>query len=233
MRVEVLPNADSVAGRAAAFIAETSRAAVDERGRFIVALSGGRTPWRMLRILANAQVPWDSVHVAQVDERVARLGDPERNLTHLYESLLTRTPLRPERIYAMPVEADDLKGAAGQYGRTLAELAGAPPVLDLVHLGLGPDGHTTSLVPGDPALDITDADVGVTRAYQGRRRMTLTYPVINRARQILWIVTGSEKAAALARLCTGDRTIPAGRVRADNAVVLADEPAAAHLTADP
>jgi 6-phosphogluconolactonase len=127
----------------------------------------------------------------------------------------------------MPVESPDLEAAAAQYALTLREIAGSPPVLDLAHLGLGPDGHTASLVPGDPVLDVTDADVAVTgRAYQGRRRMTLTYPMLNRSRRILWLVTGSEKVDMLARLRAGDRSIPAGRVSQDRALVLADRAAA-------
>jgi len=229
MKIEILPDADAVAQRAAVFVAAAARAAVAERGRFIVAVSGGHTPWQMLRALANQEVPWDRVHVGQVDERVAPAGDPDRNLTHLRESLLSHAPLRPEQLHAMPVEADELAVAAAQYARTLVGLAGSPPVLDLVHLGLGPDGHTASLVPTDPVLEITDADVGLTGVYQGRRRMTLTYPILNRARQILWLVTGGEKAEMFARLRDGDRTIPAGRIRAAGAVVLADRPAAASL----
>ena len=229
MKIEILPDADAVAQRAAVFVAAAARAAVAERGRFIVAVSGGHTPWQMLRALANQEVPWDRVHVGQVDERVAPAGDPDRNLTHLRESLLSHAPLRPDQLHAMPVEADELAVAAAQYARTLVGLAGSPPVLDLAHLGLGPDGHTASLVPTDPVLEITDADVGLTGVYQGRRRMTLTYPILNRARQILWLVTGGEKAEMLARLRDGDRTIPAGRIRVDGAVVLTDRPAAASL----
>jgi 6-phosphogluconolactonase len=127
----------------------------------------------------------------------------------------------------MPVEAENLEAASEQYATTLKQIAGAPVVLDLVHLGLGPDGHTASLVPGDPVLDVTEADVAVTGAYQGRRRMTLTYPILNRARRIIWLVTGREKAEMLARLKERDASIPAGRVRQQAAVVLADQEAAA------
>lgn len=227
MEVKVLDDADAVAREGAAIIAAEARAAVTARGRFIVAVSGGHTPWQMLRAMAGEDVPWKGVHVAQVDERVAPAGDPDRNLTHLRQSLLAHAPLRPEQVYAMPVESPDLEAAAAQYALTLRELAGSPPVLDLAHLGLGPDGHTASLVPGDPVLDVTDADVAVTgRAYQGRRRMTLTYPMLNRSRRILWLVTGSEKVDMLARLRAGDRSIPAGRVSQDRALVLADRAAA-------
>jgi len=227
MKLEVLADDDAVARAAAAFIAGEARAAVAARGRFTVALSGGRTPWVMLRVLAaTADVPWANVHLLQVDERIAPAGDADRNLTHLAESLLDRAPLRPEQVHAMPVEFPDDVVAAARYGATLREVAGSPPVLDLVHLGLGPDGHTASLVPGDPVLDVTDVDVAVTGVYQGRRRMTLTYPTLDRARRILWLVTGGEKADMLARLRRRDPGIPAGRVRQDEALVLADRAAA-------
>ena len=174
MRIEALADAESVARAGAAFTAEEARAAVAARGCFIMALSGGRTPWKMLRALGDEQMPWPGVHVVQVDERVAPAGDPDRNLTHLRESLLAHCPLRPEQIHAMPVEAADLEAASGRYALTLQQIAGAPAVLDLAHLGLGPDGHTASLVPGDPVLDVTGADVALTGVYQGRRRMTST-----------------------------------------------------------
>jgi 6-phosphogluconolactonase len=226
MKIEIFADADSVAREAAAIITAAARAAVAERGRFITAVSGGHTPWVMLRDLAGNQVPWESVHLVQVDERVAPPGHPDRNLTHLHESLLEHAALPPEQIYAMPVESTDLEAAAKQYAATLAKIAGSPPVLDLVHLGLGPDGHTASLVPGDPVLDVTDADVALTGVYQGRRRMTLTYPMINRARRILWLVTGTDKVEVLMRLRDGDRSIPAGRIDRDNALVIADRAAA-------
>jgi 6-phosphogluconolactonase len=227
MEIRILPDADAVAREAAAFIAEEAQAAAAARGRFVVAFSGGHTPWQMLRVLAGEDVPWKSVHVVQVDERIAPIGDPDRNLTHLRESLLEQAPLRPEQIHGMPVEERDLVAAAKRYALSLQEIAGSPPVLNLVHLGLGLDGHTASLVPGDAVLDVTDADVAVTGVYQGRRRMTLTYPIINRCRRILWLVTGAEKADVLVHLRKGDASIPAGRVRQDLALVLADRAAAA------
>jgi len=229
VKIEVLADADAVASKAAAIIAAEARDAVVARGRFVMAVSVGHTPWQMLRALAGEKVPWEEVQVFQVDERVAPPGDPDRNLTHLRESLLTRVPLRPEQLHAMPVEATDLKAAANRYAQTLQELAGSPPVLDLVHLGLGPDGHTASLVPGDPVLDVADTDVALTGPYQWRCRMTLTYPIINRARRILWVITGSDKVGPLARLRDADRAIPAGCVRQDQAVVLADRAAAGSL----
>jgi 6-phosphogluconolactonase len=229
MKVEIFPDPESVAQRAAALIAAEARSAVSARGRFTMAVSGGHTPWLMLRALSGEDVPWKNVHVVQVDERIAPAGDPDRNLTHLNESL--HAPLRPDQILAMPVESPDLDAAAALYATTLGAIAGTPPVLDLVHLGLGPDGHTASLVPGDPVLEVTSADVALTGVYQKRRRMTLTYPIINRSRRILWLVTGSEKVEMLERLRKGDVSIPAGRVRQDQAVLFADKAAAGQLAA--
>jgi 6-phosphogluconolactonase len=233
MRIDALADADAVARAGAALTAAEARTAVAARGRFIVAFSGGHTPWQMLRALADEEVPWPGVHVVQVDERVAPAGDPDRNLTHLRESLLAHCPLRPEQIHPMPVEAADLEAAIRRYALTLEDIAGAPAVLDLAHLGLGPDGHTASLVPGDPVLDVTDADVALTGLYQGRRRMTLTYPALNRARRIVWLITGREKADMLERLCRGDRSIPAGRIDQHQALVLADHEAAARSGPEP
>ena len=231
MKIEVYPDDEVVACKAATVIAHAARGAVTSRGRFIMAVSGGHTPWLMLRMLADEKLPWQQVHVVQVDERVAPAADPDRNLAHLRASLLDHAPLSPDNIHAMPVEAADLDRAAAQYAATLRDLAGSPPVLDLIHLGLGPDGHTASLVPGDPVLDVTHADVAVTGPYQGRRRMTLTYPALNRARCVLWVVTGGEKKEMLRRLLDGDTLIPAGRVRREAALILADRAAAGELTA--
>jgi 6-phosphogluconolactonase len=227
MKFDVLADADSIARAAASMIAEKARSGVATRGRFIMAVSGGRTPWMMLRALSNQDMPWEKVYVVQVDERVAPAGHPDRNLTHLRDSLLTHVPLPMDHIYAMPVEAADLEAAAAQYAARLQEIAGSPPVLDLVHLGLGSDGHTASLIPGDPVLNVIEADVALTGSYQGLRRMTLTYPILNRSRCILWLVTGSEKAGMFARLRDGDLSIPAGLVHREQAILLADRAAAA------
>ncbi len=231
MKIQIAADADAVANEAARIIAAQARAAVAARGRFIMAVSGGKTPWQMLRALANEEVPWENVHVVQVDERIAPAGDPDRNLTHLRDSLLSHAPLPPEQIHAMPVEAEDLEAAAARYARTLQQIAGSPAVLDLAHLGLGPDGHTASLIPNDPVLEVTDRDVALTGIYQQRRRMTLTYPMLNRSRKILWVATGAEKVDMIVRLRNGDVTIPAGRIRQDNALLLADVAAAAKLGA--
>jgi 6-phosphogluconolactonase len=231
VEVEILRDAASVARRAAERIASEARAGVEERGRFSLAVSGGDTPWKMLRALADEDVPWQAVHLFQVDERVAPADDPDRNLSQLRESLLELVPLPEAQVHPMPVEEVDLEAATLRFARTLEEVAGDPVVLDLVHLGLGPDGHTASLVPGDAVLDVEDADVAVTETpYQGRLRMTVTFPLLDRARRILWLVTGDSKAEMLVRLREGDAAIPAGRVRQDRALVLADRAAAGAAT---
>jgi 6-phosphogluconolactonase len=234
VQVDVLADPAAVAKSAAEFIAAQASAAIAERGRFKVAVSGGHTPWAMLRELAALPVDWTNVFLFQVDERVAPPGDDSRNLTHIRESLLDRVPTLPAaNVYPMPVERNDLAAAAAQYAQTLATIAGTPPVLDLVHLGLGPDGHTASLVPHDPVLGEDFADVAVTQPYQGQRRMTLTYPMINRARCVLFVVTGSDKLVALAALRKGDHNIPAAHVTGQRLVVMADAAAAGQARYQP
>lgn len=229
MNIEVFSDSGCVAQRAAGIIAEEAWDAIAARGLFVMAVSGGHTPWLMLRELAAIGIPWRAVHIFQVDERVAPPSHADRNLTHLRQWLLP-APIPPDQIYPMPVESAVLEAAAAQYAGTLEQISGAPPVLDLVHLGLGPDGHTASLVPGDPVLDVDDVDVALSGPYQGRRRMTLTYPVLNRARRILWVVTGGDKADMVNRLLDGDRGIPAGRVSSGRALLLADSAAAGQHT---
>ena len=225
MKVEILPDEKSLARRAAAVIAKEARAAVAERGRFVMAVSGGKSPWVMLADLADEDVPWANVHVFQIDERIAPAGDPDRNYVHLRDSLLAHAPIPPGQIYAMPVEMPDSEAAARLYAQTLEGVAGKPPVLDLAHLGLGPDGHTASLIPGDPVLNVSDRDIAVTGVYQGRKRMTMTYPVINRAEKIMWLVSGKDKVDALRKLRAADATVPAGRIRQTQALLLADKDA--------
>ncbi len=215
MRLEVFPEADALAHAAADFVVDRARAAVASNGRFTFAVSGGRTPWAMFAHLTKDEVPWDRMEIFQVDERVAPAGDPDRNLTHLQRSLPAETIIHP-----MLVESADLVAASAAYATEL------PAQFDLIHLGLGPDGHTASLVPGDPVLDVVDTDVSVTQPYMGHRRMTLTYPVLNRATEVLWLVAGPDKVEALHRLGVGDQSIPAGRVIAPNQVIFADRAAA-------
>jgi 6-phosphogluconolactonase len=225
LRTEVFPDPGSVAIRAAERIAHAAREAVTARGRCALAVSGGTTPWQAFGALAGEDVPWECVHLFQVDERVAPPGDPERNYSHMKEALIDRIPIPPANVHPMPVEEGDLDAGARRYEAILRGIAGTPPVLDLVQLGLGEDGHTASLFPGDPALQVLDADVALSGLHKGRKRMTLTFPAIDRARCILWLVTGAGKVAALARLRAGDRSIPAGRVRSDRAFLLADKAA--------
>jgi 6-phosphogluconolactonase len=225
--VLVFADAATVAQRAAGRIADDARAAIAARGQFTLAVSGGHTPWQMLRVLADLPLDWTRVHLFQVDERVAPDGDPDRNLTHIRASLLAHAPLPAANVHAMPVTAPDLVAAAADYARELARIAGSAAILDLAHLGLGPDGHTASLVPGDPVLAERRADVGLTAPYQGHPRMTLTYPVLDRARRVLFVATGAEKVPMVRRLRAGDKTIPAGRVETARASLYIDAAAAA------
>jgi 6-phosphogluconolactonase len=225
VRTGLLPDPGTVAMRAAERIAQVAREAVTERGRCALAFSGGTTPWRAFGALAGEDVPWDRVHLFQVDERVAPSGDPERNYARLKEALIDCIPIPAGNVHPMRVEEEDLDEGGRRYEAILRQIAGTPPVLDLVQLGLGEDGHTASLFPGDAALQVIDADVAVTGLHGGWRRMTLTFPAIDRARCILWLVTGSGKSEALGRLRAGDRSIPAGRVRGDRAILLADKAA--------
>ena len=214
-QLETLADPGAVAAAGAAFVAERARAVVAANGSFHFAVSGGHTPWAMFAELAFQAVPWDAVVIYQVDERVAPPDDPDRNLVHLTKALGSA----PAQVRAMPVNEPDLAAAAASYAASL------PGNFDLVHLGLGPDGHTASLVPGDPVLSVTDRLVALTQPYQERKRMTLTYPALARARQILWLVTGADKKEPLARLLAGDTTIPAGRVEAGASLVMADQAA--------
>jgi len=228
--IRIMDDAGAVAREAARFLVDEARAAIAARKRFSLALSGGSTPWRMLGHLDSGDLPWEAVELFQVDERVAPAGSDERNLTHLDSSLVSRVPVPGSQVHAMPVEAPDLDAAARAYAALLAARTGRPATLDVVHLGMGGDGHTASLVPGDAVLDVTDTDVAMTAApYQGCRRMTLTYPALNRARTVLWLLTGAGKAEMLRRLRDGDADIPAGRVSRARAVVFADRDAAVSL----
>ncbi len=217
-RLELVDRERDAAPRAAELIAAAAREAVAQRGSFSLAVSGGRTPWGMLAILSDdEEMPWAETSLFQVDERVASPGSEDRNLTHIVLALSMehQAAIRP-----MPVTQRDLDAAAREYEASL------PEPLDLVHLGLGPDGHTASLVPGDPVLEVTDRRVALTEtAYQGHRRMTLTYPELSAARQILWLVTGPAKREALAKLLAGDPSVPAGRVENDEMTVVADQDA--------
>ena len=217
--LQVLDDADAVARRGAELIAEAAREAVAAHGAFAMAASGGHTPWAMYGQIEEQELPWAKTEIFQTDERIAPAGSPERNLTHLIAALSigAQGSLRP-----MPVNDPDPDASAERYGESL------PETLELVHLGLGPDGHTASLVPEDPVLEVTDRRVAITGGeYQGVRRMTLTHPELNRAQRLLWVVTGEEKREPLAKLLARDASIPAGRVDpSGESLVLADRAAA-------
>lgn len=217
--LEVVADEKAAARRAAELIAAAGAEAVAERNIFSLAMSGGRTPWGMLAILGEQEaMPWPETELFQVDERIASPGSEDRNLTHMVLGLSMehQSALRP-----MPVTQRDLDGAAREYESQL------PERLDLVHLGLGPDGHTASLVPDDPVLEVGDRRVALTEtAYQDYHRMTLTYRALEETRRIVWLVTGARKREPLAKLLAGDTSIPAGRVENDSMVVVADEAAA-------
>lgn len=218
----------AVAMEAERWLAREIKDAVDARGSCSLAVSGGHSPWPMLESLARrSDVPWDVVSIFQVDERIAPEGDSDRNLTQLEAHVLAVRPELRTRTYPMPVDDEDIHRAADRYMHELADVCGTPIRLDIVHLGLGPDGHTASLVPGDGVLDVKDRDVAITDGlYQGRRRMTLTYPAIDRARRIMWQVVGSNKRDALRKMMAGDESIPGGRIATSQAVIFADESAA-------
>jgi 6-phosphogluconolactonase len=218
----VAQDAHAAAQAAAAAVAEACGEAVRERGRALVAFSGGETPWLTLDVLRNVDLPWAKVCVAQVDERVAPAGDPRRNSIRLREMLVEQGHLPAANLLQMPVEQANLEDAAARFQATLESIAGKPLRLDLVQLGLGADGHTASLVPGDPVLDVSDRDIALTGLYQGTRRMTLTFPALDRARARLWLVTGASKRAALEELVSGLGSTPAVRVARDAATVITD-----------
>ena len=216
VRLEVLPDPDAAAARAATLVEEAVERAVSGGDRFAWAISGGEGPERMFRLVGALELPWSSIDTWQVDERIAPLGDPDRNRTRQER---TFPPPALEGIRWMPVEDEDPEAGAARYAATL------PDRFDLLHLGLGTDGHTASLVPGDPVLDVGDRDVAVTGSYEGRRRMTLTYPSLARSRLVVWLVTGEEKRDAVRSLIDGDRSIPAARVAVADQILITDRAA--------
>lgn len=225
MKIEIFPQADQVAARAADYLEQEIREKLSHQKSFSLAISGGRTPWEMLNLLSKADLPWQRINLFQVDERVAPDGHPDRNLTQLFQAIAGTPMVTQLRIFPMPVTAEDLEVAAKEYTEVLNEVTDGKG-LDIIHLGLGSDGHTASLVPGDGVLAIQDRLVACTQnSYQGRIRMTLTYPLLNSAKQILWIVTGSEKKEMVKRMLQQDPSIPAGSIRPENALLLVDQAA--------
>ncbi len=226
--MEVSNTIDETNAKAADWLAMAILESVDARGCCGMAVSGGHSPWPMFSMLAKREdVPWTKIRLFQVDERIAPEGSDDRNLTHLRARLLSERPELSAGTMPMPVDDADLEAACDRYADLLAQSCGEPPVLDIVHLGLGPDGHTASLVPGDSVLEVTDRDVALTGGlYQERRRMTLTYPCINRSHRIMWQVVGHDKASALDKMLSGSEEVPGGRISTSQAIVFADSEAA-------
>lgn len=224
MQIEVHPDEYSAAVSCADRMAEHLVRAIDERGEATVAFSGGRTPVRMLEELAKADLEWSLVHVFQVDERAVREDHRDRNLRLLRDHLLAGLELPAGNLHPMPVGMASLDDAAHRYEQVLREVCRRPARLDVVHLGLGDDGHTASLMPGDPVVAEEDHDVAAVGRYGGHRRLTLTVPMLQRARAQAWLVAGGAKAGALDDLRSGGGV--AARVVIDHAVIFAD-PAAA------
>jgi 6-phosphogluconolactonase len=214
MQIVVVDDAAAAASLAADMVARRIRSAVRLRGSACIAVSGGTTPAAMLAHLAQMDLPWPAVTVLQVDERVAPDGDPDRNVTML--SALSSTAAH---VLPMPVTAADLRRAAARYASRL------PDRIDVVHLGMGADGHTASWPPGDPVIDAL-ARVAMSGPYQERVRMTLTPPVVNAARFRLVLATGGSKRPPLQRWLAGDRTLPISRVRRTGTVLVVDAEAA-------
>ncbi len=225
MRLEIAKTAAGAAEVAARLIATVLSISLGRRTRASIALSGGNSPLPMLKALAREPLDWSAIHVYQVDERVVARGDSARNLGSLDEILVWRGPLPRRNLHPMWVDRANLYGAAESYARELAQVAGDPAILDVVHLGLGTDGHTASLFPGDPVLEIEDRSVALTKEHNGYRRMTLTLPVLSRARSVVWFATGADKAGVVGELYAGGAPFPAGRVSRRRAILVADEAA--------
>ncbi len=229
MEIRTFQSADEVAKEAAIYIADRIRENIAKKGFFTMAISGGRTPWAMIKELAQEDLPWEKVFLFQVDERMAPEAHPDRNLTQLFKAIEGSRLVLRLNIFPMRVNAEDLNEACEEYENHIKRMTGNGK-LDLVHLGIGTDGHTASLVPDDSVLEVTDKGVAVTNGeYQDRKRMTLTYPLINQAEKILWVITGAEKAEMLDRLLHQDPSIPAGKIDQHHAIVLTEESASVKI----
>jgi len=215
MDVEVVPNG-MLAARAAVWVADRVWTAVALRGVAHVAVSGGSTPAAMFTVLCSLPLPWADVHVWQVDERVAPDGDADRNANQL-----TGFTAVGATVHLMDVTAPELAAAASHFASSL------PDAFDVVHLGLGDDGHTASWPPGDAVwrtASPAQPDVAVVGPFNGHMRLTITPPIVDRARATMFLVGGAAKAEMVRRLISGDDTIPASRVHGP--VTLLTDPAA-------
>ncbi len=216
--------ADRWAAQAADVFATAITAAVELRGHCVLALSGGDTPTPVFEELATRDLPWSDVIITQVDERVAPSGSPLRNI----EAQRKAFDGLPVEWLPLSVEGP-IRRQIEELLNSLADVAGDPPILDVVHLGLGSDGHTASLVPGDAVLDETERVLAITGEYQGTRRLTFTRPMLDRARLVVWLVKGADKAEALRSLVNGDDSIPASLLKPQHSLIIADTEAASLL----
>jgi 6-phosphogluconolactonase len=231
-RVTVLEDAPAVAAAAADRFVAGARAAIAERGVFRVALSGGSTPKQVYRLLTAAPrvaaVDWSRVEFFWGDERAVPPDHEESNFGVAYGMLISQLPgVRPDAVHRMPAEAPDIEGAALAYEAELRLAFGArgdqPPVFDLIWLGMGADGHTASLFPDSAALDEQRRWVVANWAPGPEAwRMTLTYPVLNAGRRVVFVVIGADKAEAFAGVQAGRSEYPAQRVAATDTEWLVD-----------
>ena len=239
--IRIFDDLDALSRAAASLFMETAARAISQRGRFLVALSGGSTPVGLYELLAQApyrqQMDWEQVHVFWGDERCVPVEDAENNYRQARDTLLSRVPIRAQNIHRIRSELEPA-AAAEDYARVLKRFAGAAldwPRFDLVLLGMGEDGHTASLFPGS-AVQLSTPTLGVTAHYQDRpaNRVTLTPLVLNAARRIIFMVSGAGKAQTIANVLYGEyqpERLPAQRIRptAGELIWMLDSPAAAGL----
>jgi 6-phosphogluconolactonase len=246
MPLHIVADASALADRAAHEVVDIGRAALAERGRFLIALSGGSTPRAMHARLAqpplSSALNWSQVEFFWSDERAVPPESPDSNYGMAVATLLRPLGIQPARVHRLEGEAADLDAAAQSYERTLAAIAGveprgAPPELDLVLLGMGGDGHTASLFPHTAALDEKERWVVCNDVPQlHTRRLTFTFHLILRARHVRVLVAGADKAAALASVWSGPPALhdfPSQRLAGNNPRIiwLVDRAAASALPA--
>jgi 6-phosphogluconolactonase len=228
--LEVLPDPEALARRAAERVLAAALATPD---RFAIALSGGSTPRRLYQLLAAMPMPWQRTHWFWGDERFVPPADPASNQRMVREALLTHVPVPPDQIHPVPTTGVTPEEAAAQYERTLQQFHGGDalrpdrPLFDVVLLGLGTNGHTASLFPGQAVLDERVRWTGVMHDPEAGTRITLTYPALESSRETMFLVAGADKKMVLREVLAGDRRHPASRLEPVGALrVLADAAAA-------